>query len=313
MKSLIPLVLLLFAGCANLHQDPSPAAIDSGYPTAEFTACGQLWHGIGGCAVALGGDANKTVDLSVQGYYQGTVTADGEACGISGFSQSYDSNGAVSIPVGALTKDCFITFTVTPTYPQHTVVPVSGFRGYLLVVAKTADMANWNFEGFTVSGQWQRTWLIDAGDAGPLQVNAAGCGLQYSASQNPAAGYAVLPLQNMTAGVPNPCALDGYIVSPKFQNVYFDAIIAQYSTNFSPLPIPDYSIDTGNSKINVTADPAVGVVSVDANWNEDNTGSFDFDPTQPHVLRILSSMGRSVLGIWEPAAGNTQGAFKWLQ
>jgi hypothetical protein len=313
MKTLLAFSLLLFVnGCANLHTDPSPSALDSGYPTAEFTACGKLWHGMGGCALPAGEDPNKTVNLSVQGYYEGTIVANGEGCGVD-LSQSYTGNASVTVPIGAVTKDCIIAFTVTPTYPQHTVIPVSGFRGYLLITNQAADVTNWVFSDFYVTGNWQRNWAINVGPATPVSAQAAGCGVDWSETELPvdSTGILQLPLQEMAQ--PNtdtaPCVADGFVVSPTFKNTYFDAFVAKYDPSFSPLSLPTYTLDPSNLQITVTADPVVGVVSVDSSWNEDNTGTFDFDPTKPHVLRILTSMGRSVLGIWNTSTG----AFSWLQ
>jgi hypothetical protein len=311
-KFLLPLFLLALTSCANLHLDPSPGAIASNYPTAEFTACGKLWHGMGGCGVLPGEDVSQVVGLSVQGYYDGTIVADGEACGVS-LNQSYVKNASVEIPIGALTQSCIITFTVTPTYPTHTQVPISGYRGYLLVRLLPAgtDTLSWTFQDFNVTGaSWQRNWVLSVGvNGGPVSIEATGCGTNYSVSNVALdeSGDTELPVNLIAVPNPNPCVAEGFVVSPVFKNLYFDAFVASYATGFTPLPIPTYTLNS--DKITLTADPAVGVVSIDSNWTENNTGTFNFDPTVAHVARALTSMGRSVLGAWNP----TTQEFTWLQ
>src|SRR5579863_5990249 len=107
MRKILGLIVALFCsslsacGGAPLKPDPSTPASDSHYPTAEFQACGQRWHGLGVCDIQAQDDLSK-VNLQVQGYLSGDLrvyaVSDSSDCQ---FDQhmTYVKNQLVPIPL----------------------------------------------------------------------------------------------------------------------------------------------------------------------------------------------------------------------
>jgi len=106
---------------------------------------------------------------------------------------------------------------------------------------------------------------------------------------------------------PTVCMMEGFINSSAFVDVDFNVLVAKYNAEFTQLPIPVVKIN--GDKIEIIADDAVSIVSLDNEYEIDYEAKFDFDRTKPHVIRLLTVKGRSVIGLIE--AGGQQ--WEWLQ
>lgn len=302
-------LLLFTASCANIKPDGSLSAVDAGYPTAEFRACGKLWHGIGVCSLTEGSDLSK-IDFKVQGYYKGTVKVDSVNCGGSQAIRYVDSQLVDNILSGTPELSCVVTISVNPEFPnqQHQSLVVNGLRGYLSIRLIPAERS---WEGYVLkeAGEWKRAWKIYVGESDPVRVSLIGCGKKFDSNITPdATGYVSVPMDVVLAEVsPQVCLMEGIIISQNYQNKYLSAVIALYQPAYTLLPVPVLKI-SGN-KLSVSGDSTVSVISLDEDYKLASTGAFKFDSTKYHVFRAITIKGRTVLAEYTP----TTKVFRWIQ
>ena len=305
---LVTIFVFALTGCssAKLVQDPSMPAIKANYPTAEMRACGKRWHGLGTCAVKRG-DPLESVDFKVQGYYRGTITVESKTCQVSQ-TVSYENNALVhfSIP-GLAAQSCTISVTVSPEYPKRKDedVVVYSFRGHVHVRVHEGNL----WAGYTLkaAGLWQKTLAINVGGTGPVRVLAAGCGIQYDQNLNLVSGKLEFPLHDaVDRSAPGYCVLSAAVTDPQYEDLLFTAFVARHDPSFAPLAIPAVSID--GDKIVVKAENSVSIVNFDDEFKIAQSGKFKWDKNQAHVIRLLTTAGRSVIGEYTPTGG-----WKWSQ
>lgn len=303
------LISACLISCQPIRLDPIViGAIDAGYPTLEFEACGKLWLGMGVCRIAPG-QSYSSLNINLQGYYQGTVQIQSEACNVS-ILRRYVQNELISVPTpSTATTDCLFTFQIFPEYPHeaNTSISVSGFKGMLWVRMIPKAQA-WKPALVRHSGHWVQNLSLYSGGTGPVKVTAVGCNRDLASGPFLLSnGYLNFPLQNYVSPMDSECVLEGLVINPQFKNLLFSVLVAQYSVSFAPLPIPVATVSNGFLEVN--ADPAVSVISLDDDYKINNKTSFQFDASQPHILRTLTTKGRSVLGQWNPK----KGTWSWLQ
>lgn len=103
------------------------------------------------------------------------------------------------------------------------------------------------------------------------------------------------------------CILEGLVVNPEFKNLQFSVVIAQYSTLFAPLPFP--TVKVVGKELQVIGDASTGVIALNESYAMGREAKFSFDATKPHVLRLLTAKGRSVLGEYSPS----NKSWRWQQ
>lgn len=298
---------LISCQAPTLVPDGGLSAIDAGYPTAEFRACGRTWHGLGICSISKGDDLSK-LGFEVQGYADGTIRADSVDCSISALTRRYSANGSVDkILKGPAERSCVVTFTVSPEYPaqRRGTVVVNGFRGHLRVKVVAA---NEDAELLTskVSGLFTKFWRVDTGDTAPVRVQLFGCDRTFDKVLTPAQDRSVMiPLHEAVGATPRTCVLEGTLSSPGFQNITLSAIVSRYISSFNPLSIPDVTFKNSgkNARIIISADPQVSALSVGSKYEFSSSAEFPWDKTAPTVIRALTVKGRSVIGIYSPNSG----------
>lgn len=308
------LFLLLATGCGHaLRPDPVPiSAVEANYPTAEFVACGSTWHGLGVCGVPAG-KLYDDVKLSVQVYYKGVLAVDSKNCGIS-IRQEYASSGLVSIPLpGTARRNCVITMTVTPKYPNQDSqnIQIYSFRGHLALRVLTDQDNGWEQHIRKVTGSYSSQIWLWVGPVGNGRLVAAGCGRdsaynQVKALQN---GWMGFDLNEIMPAIEQPkvCVMEGFVRTSEFTDLDFDILVAKYDSRFTKLPVPRVQVSGG--KITITADDAVSIVALDMGYVIDHKAEFKFDGSRQHVIRILTVKGRSAIGFWYPA----EKKWRWLQ
>lgn len=292
-------------GCGHsLHPDTEKlSAIGGGYPTAEFTACGGLWHGVGICVVEEGSDL-EDIDFAIQGYYAGSVRIDSGQCGITDTRIYRDNQQIKNILHGEATRSCVLTFTVSPEYPgqKNSEIVTSSFRGHLRlkVIPKGQYIKS---AVFRIPETFHKTWSFGVGEEGPVEVYFEGCGISYHKQFTPGANHRVsVPLEDLFSGTARTCVLEGVVRSKKYKDLLLTAIVAVYSDAFNLVPLP--LIEYKNQRLKVVADPAVAVLSVGSEYVLDNQHSFKV--SRKSIIRMLTVKGRSNLGIFDPATGSVE-------
>jgi hypothetical protein len=305
----IAAICLLSSCAAVLKPDPVlVSAVDANYPTAEFQACGRIWHGLGTCAVEEGAPSSA-VNMQLQGYFEGGIVVDSVGCGISQ-KQTYRDNELVRVEFPKpISDDCILTFRISPELPSQdknsqVVYPL---KGHLLVkVLRKGDEVK--LGTLKVTGRWQRTeklWIGGTNEMVDVYLN--GCGKNLRLKQELVNGYALVKLHDAVDYKIGTCVIDGVIVHPKYQDLRIDVLVAQYDERFTPLAIPTVSYD--KDRIIVQADPAVSVITLDRQAINNSDASFKFDRSQAHILRLITVKGRSVIGEFDPEKGQ----WKWMQ
>lgn len=302
---ILVLILVFAIGCGQrLRPDPEMlSAITANYPTAEFRACGNLWHGLGICVLEEG-DSLENLSFAIQGYYEGTVRIDSGDCEVAA-SYNYLDNGFIkNVLRGTIHRSCVITFTVSPEYPREekTGIVTSGFRGHLRI--KMVPKGSYSKVGvFRIPQTFKKTWTLGVGETDPVDVYFEGCGVSFHRQFTPNQSKQInLQLADLFSGEPRTCVLEGVVRSKKYKDLLLSAIVSVYYDNFNPLPLP---VTTFKSKhLEIDGDEAVSVVSVGSEFILNNKHKFKIDKKE--IVRLLTSKGRSVIGVVNPDTGEIQ-------
>lgn len=305
---------LALMGCGkNLRPDEVIPATQAKYPSAEFSACGRMWNGLGECSVNEGRDLNS-IDLKIQGYYKGTVKFS-TTCDLDSdlpLSLRYGGNQEVPFFLPGLAEEtCGISFVISPEYPneEDQKLVINSFKGHLLVKVKKSD----------------QIWIghhtkVKAG-SGPVEVfgiplqtadkkvdvsfRSKRCEVNKDLELDVIKGSVIVPLSELIPEVKvRTCVVSGAVFTSEGP-VRVSWIIAGYDPKFIPLPIPEIKFE--KKKIEILADDNVSVISVDNQYDIDRKTSLSFDQSKKHVVRTLTVGGRLALGIWVPGKG-----FTWI-
>lgn len=294
------LIGVLFSSCGTPNLKPDPVQ-PTNYPTAEFTACGERWVGLGACAIRKG-ERFDSIDLAIQGYAQGTMQVVSEACAIDDVFR-YSSNQSVKYSLdGNVDHSCLLSIIVLPEFPSEDKagVPIRSFKGQLWVrVIEQSDTVKL-FETKIPQG-------LDANiELGSESAHLVfrGCGVEYDADKPAINGKLVIKLSDLFADLKQirSCVLSGRMDIGS-ESTYLTWMVWSYDEKYIPLSTP--STVQSKKKISVIADEAVSVLWLDDDFRYSRETEFDFDPTKPHILRALTIGGRSVVGEFK------DGVFIW--
>jgi hypothetical protein len=307
-------VVLALSGCGkNLRPDEIVPSTRAKYLSAEFSACGRMWNGVGSCSVVEGRDLNS-VDLKIQGYYRGTVKFS-TTCEFDSdlpLSVRYSGSQIIGLFIpGPASHICGVSFVVSPEYPneQKQRLTINSFKGHLLIEV--------NKEGVSWIGHYTK---VKAG-AGPTDVfkipldtadpkvevsfRSERCGVSKDLELDVNESSVTVPLRELIPTVQiRTCVIEGVVFTTK-DDIRLSWIVVGYDPKFIPLPVPEIKFE--KEKIKIVADDNVSVISVDNLYDIDRESEFDFDQSKPHVVRTLTVGGRLALGIWVPGKG-----FTWI-
>lgn len=310
------LLLVSLSGCGSkkLRPDLSISATQANFPTAEFTACGEVRSGLGICAIKKGQNLDSVL-LSVQGYYKGTIK----------FSTNCDSNSALPSPVryfgnekirfflaGKAEKSCGVSFIVSPEYPNESDqrLHIHSFKGHLYIKVIDGDQKFWGFVSKIKEGPnagenidlpaYENTEVV-------VIVKSKRCSVNVDKKIKVTHGVVRIYAKDIFEYVPiKTCVLNGAVLYPnRNEALRFTWFISGYAKEFDTLPIPVHYLKKKKKKyyMHVEADSNTSVVSVDNSYKISNVGKFRFDLNKCHIIRALTIKGRSRIGHYCPNKG----------
>lgn len=314
-------VSLSLLGCASLRPDSVKIpAIEANYPTAEFSACGQSWHGLGICVLESGEDLSK-VALSIQGYYLGSVRIANNCKSDQSLPDAVNYTNSSAIPYalpGKAETSCGISFIVSPEFPKEKDQPIviHSFVGHLYIKVLKPGQKWFGFTSKVVSAPDPLDTIsvaVNSPEAVPFFFESGNCSVKIEGTFPATNGVVVIPLKALLPIVPNKtCILNGAILDGATP-IRLSWFVAGYSTEFTPLALPSLTVEPGVEfdgftfkhieRLKVLGDDNVSIVSMDSLYKIDRTATFPFNRNIPHVLRMLTVAGRSVLGFWDPKKG----------
>lgn len=291
---------LLLCNCDHLVPDPILPAIQAGYPTAEFYACGHHFHGLGICSLKKGSDLSE-LSLKIRGIAQGTIRVQSLDCAIDE-EITYTQSQTLDLELkGKINESCLIGITVAPVYPtQHKDgIQVFAFRGYLKVRG-LEDRDQWMFHTSKYAQNSVGVVHVIPYPSTPatVHINSKDSKIHYQEILNPNSLENVeiqlsrLPFSFAQTRL---SSLEGIIYTQNSnQDLLFSWLISVYDAKFMPLPIPNAVVV--KKKLRVAADSTVSLMELDEKGVFKQKYQFDFDPTLPHTLRLYTVSGRSVIG-----------------
>lgn len=286
----------------KIKPDPSLSAVQANYPTAEFIACGKRWHGLGICPLY----ANETLDeiqLQVQGYFSGDIRVFASSPDVIGckmdYHTTYEGTQLVTIPVPQVMSSCTFSISVAPKYPnqekQFEVNP-KVFSGFLRV-RRLAPEDFWSGEVLFTPEHGMNMIELRTGDRGSLISSIRGCGINFDGTLDAVNGKIVIDLNEKGLNpIRQLCTIEGIVFSEPY--VKWSRLVAVYDERYDPLPKPAV-IDSDN-EITVYADSTVSAIFLDNDFKLWSVGEFPFDSRKAHVLRLITTSARSVIGEYNP-------------
>jgi hypothetical protein len=300
LKRISLAILLLMGGPGCVHQpnpDPSPSAAVSNYPTAEFRAQGQLFHGLGEVALKKGAPLSS-IEFKVQGYFGGTIRVDSAFCHLRK-SISYAGSELVPIAFDGLAREsCVIDITVASIFPSEIdrAALVYEMKGQLLVKVLSDGRPFHLASSKVPEGTDTNLFVPVDGISGSVGAVFRGCGHAYDDTVPINDGEAMVSARSVSGPEPlKRCVHEGFIDSPgELKRVSWNIWI--YSKAFTPLPLP--KLEFNGETLRVDADPSVAAILFDEAYTLSNKASFKLDQGQTHTLRLLTVKGRSVVCQW---------------
>lgn len=292
-------LVVLFTGCSGLRPDSVKiSAYDAEYPTAELRLNGAPVNGISHLVLHPGDLLEEKVDLSYQGYYKGQVKIDSKRCGIDEKFR-YDGTGLYKFPLtGKATTSCYIDFVVNHEWKheERSGLEISPFKGRVWLIVVKNDGKKIYVQRNKVGKYADRFFLIHAPGEGPeVRVVFAGCGVDYDKRLPVKAEYVQVFLSDLKP-TGTRCGISGKMIGNEVVRLKW--MVFRYHPDFTPLAIPEIKIK--KDKIKIRASKSVSIIALDEQWDIDYKTSFDFDPTKPHILRLLTVKARFLIGIWDP-------------
>lgn len=304
----ITVILLLASGqgCATqLSLDPSPSAAASNYPTAEFWAQGKVFHGLGEVALKKG-EPLASIDLKVQGYFEGTIRVDSGFCHIKK-STSYTGMDLVSFPMtGKADESCVLDIVVTAVYPKvyDSNTLVYEMKGQLLVKVIPDQKAFFLGSSKIQDRTDGNLYVPIDGGMGSVQAIFKGCGANFLETVPVNDSEAQISARAVTGPSPvDRCVYEGFVeglggIKRVSWNIWY------YAKGFAPLPLP--RLDFNGDTVKVEGDPSVAAIIFDSTYKLGYKASFKVNQDEDHMLRLLTAKGRSVVCQW------VQGKGEWV-
>lgn len=299
-KAILLAFALILTGCGSqLVDDSALPAFESNYPTAEFSACGELHHGLAVCQLNAG-DAFSKVDLRIRGYYQGTVKVSSLDCPIvSPEVQRYQDSREVKIEFdGNFETSCVIEFVVLPEYPRETNDDIQTYnlKGLLYIKENKGPAINGTLK-HKVGLDRVITLNIGGGD-GQAELAFFGCNSSGPIDVSVSNGRFSFKLSDVTnINEVRSCVLNGGIRF-KDKRIRITYLASFYEDDFTPLPT--CSLDTRRRKVRVNCPRQVSIISVNDEYKLKRESSFRIDKDERNVFRAVTVKGRSVLAVWNP-------------
>lgn len=295
---IVAFMLLAGQGCAHkVSLDPSPSAAEANYPTAEFRAQDQLFHGLGEVALKKGEDLSK-VKLEVQGYFEGTIRIDSGFCHIKK-TLTYAGTSLVEVALSGPAKEsCVIDIVVTTVYPrvydENTLV--YDLKGQLFVKVLTDEKPFHLGSSKVQAGLDTNLYVPVESQGGSVQAIFRGCGSKYDDMVPVNDGEAMISARALAGPERfDRCIYEGFLdMLSGIKRVSWS--VWTYDRSFSPLPLP--RLDFHGSILRVQADRAVAAIILDEDFELSHKALFRLDPDEEHVLRLLTVKGRSVVCQW---------------
>jgi hypothetical protein len=297
------LLLFLFSCGSTLVPDRTPlSSIEGNYPTVEFSACGELWHGLGACVIKPEEDLSS-LNIKIQGYNDGTMRVISSGCPKEiDRTFSYKENQNVRINLeGNPNQDCLLSFVVSPDFSRQrrrNAVVVESLEGHLYIRRSSAN-------AIVKTSKTRRNELMQIPSSVPSRVLAISsfCEARFDEVLDPVNNLLELNLEDIIdLNRPRLCIINGVAEEVQTLLVWYAAV---YNKDYSPLARPLVNIK-GN-RLEVTANANVSVVSLNDEYIFSNVASFQFNKSRPNVLRVLTAKGRSVLAEWNQETGE----FEW--
>ena len=289
---------LLMSGCSGvkLNKDPSKPSITSNYPTAEFYACGGHFVGLGICDLSVGEDISS-LDLSVQGYYQGRIRVFSEALPAD-ITLNYD--GLKNIPIdltGKPKQPVLIGITHTPRFPneENQAIEIYGVIGFLWVNVVYPGESWHHYTSKSVEGINDLV-EIDVREANRLELISEGCQIDETIDVSQRDYYTVSLFNIVDDLSIGQCVIDIAIIGTRDR--FLTWLSWRYDRNYRPIAIPSWKLS--GQEISFKAEKHVSIISVDDEWVIGNEADFDFYRMTPHAVRLLTVKGRLIVGLWRP-------------
>lgn len=303
MKTYFILLFLFLLSCSggSIKPDPTMGSMDANYPTVEFLACGNIWHGLGVCPIKKG-QTMSDINLEIQGYYNGTIKVVSD-CGFNE-NKRYKDSEKISLRSSEPAKSCIISFVVSPEYPKEekTPVVVRSLSGYLAVSAiEDGD----DFSGYVskIKQGTDSSIFIDA-DQGDRRVVFKGCGKSYDRTITSVGGLIEIQASDVMGPIGiTQCPLSGGISNDTTK--YITWMIWGYHGDFQPLSDP--VVKVSKNKLTLIADPTVSVVSVGNLFKIGSSATFKIDKDKTYILRAVTVSGRTAIGLYK------NGVVKWVK
>lgn len=307
IKYLLIGALMFTLGCKNedIKDDAAQPAARSNYPTAEFSACGGIFHGLGACSILKGDNPNK-LDFYIQGYYSGSLRIFSSECGLDK-TVTYSDNEKIKIDLpNSLDSSCLLTFTVSPNYPTQDKndITVYGFIGYLFIKVLLPDESwIWRANKFPQESSEYVDFAMEGSSARVVMISNL-CGVRYD-QQMPVQNGNIKLSTDFIKLYNDKCILNGVMIGESSRR-YFTWMSYRYDKYFVPLAVPKISFDK-KGRLKVIADEAVTSISLNDQYVMNSEARFEFDKNQKNILRALTVKGRSVIGVYE------NGGWTWFQ
>jgi len=300
MKFLILIFFILVSGCGGrVKPDPFPFSVSSNYPSGEFQACGKTFHGLGTCGIQKGQNL-ESLGVRVRGYFHGSVRAVSKDCNIDE-TYHYENNSSVLIPLkGPAITSCEVSFVISPIYPEEdkAAFKIGSYEGHLHIKVNEAN-SKWYGMTTKVPENGHKKVLIPVDDLSSwARVVFRGCGSSYDVEHLVSDGHVSVDINSVVPKLDKQiCVLNGF-VNYGGSPTRLSWIFAVYSPSFVKLAEP--TVYYRKNKIYILADKSVSVISVDEEYDLKSHGTFKAKRDQPHILRALTTGGRSVIGTWDP-------------
>jgi len=300
LRNIFILILVYFIiGCEKEDYptpDHGPHAYEHNFPTAEFSACGKNFFGIGICDIDLDSDLSS-IDFKIKGYFSGDVKITSN-CGFNDVFH-YTNNKLISYPVsGKVKQSCLFGILVNPKFPNQDNKPIetSGFKGFLLVSANRSNDLVYDFVTKVKEGMNSKI-DIPVSVAYSLRAKFAGCGVSFDSIVEPHDGFVTLYVSNLLSVLSKQtCPLFGGIGTKP--TTYVNWFIQIYDNEFQNISQPE--VEIGNNKIKVIAEDSVTAVFVNDGYVYSSIGEFSVDMKNTFIVRAITVGGRSQIGDFNP-------------
>lgn len=287
-------------------------SIDANFPTAEFSACGKLWRGLGICVLERGADL-ASVELEIKGYFDGAVKIDSTDCNLDELVRYSKHQSVRPRLIGPAAESCLISFVVSPEFPNEASqgIKVNSLVGHLWLTVELPG-ETWGSYLSKVRAGKESSIRVELGEKQGESAHAIffGCDSTYETDLVVDA-YGAIDLKATQilgrAIAKESCILEGGIIIGKNQYM-LTWMIWGYDEHF--LDLPDPLVTLSNGKLTLKGDQNVSALSLDDSWSICNEHTIKkFDPAKPHIARALTVNGRSALGVWSPEKKE----FSWIR